>query len=95
MFNLNPNQRTIKNISIEDKTKSEHYGIILRKAERIAARVLDDGTAAYILYIHIALNSDKYNFAFSPAELEHSLGISKDRSRKAFKKLVDTGFLVQ
>ena len=94
-MNTNPNQRVITVVSAKGENNKEPFGIITRKAERIAARVLDDGTASYILYIHFALHQDRHTFAFSPATLKNELGISPDRSRTAFKKLVDSGYLIR
>lgn len=45
--------------------------------------------------MHFALHQDTYKFGFSPAALENELGISKDRCRKAFNKLVEAGYLVR
>lgn len=88
-YNTNPNQRII----IISKDLEEPYGIISRKAEQIAVHQLDDNTASYMLFIHFALNQDTHQFAFSPAVLQEELGISKDRCRTAFNKLVEKGYL--
>lgn len=88
-YNTNPNQRII----IISKDVEKPYGVISRKAEQIAVHQLDDNTASYMLFIHLALNQDTHQFAFSPAALQEELGISKDRCRTAFNKLVEKGYL--
>lgn len=90
----NPNQRMVTVIGEKKKEDEKTYGIITRKAEQIAIHILDDGTASFFLYVHFALHKDQYHFAFSPAALEKELGISKDRCRTAFNRLVKCGYLV-
>lgn len=91
----NPNQRIVTVVRAKKKGDRNNYSIITRQAARIAIRLLDDGTASFMLYVHFALHKDTYCFAFSPAALHKELGISKDRCRTAFAKLIDAGFLVQ
>ena len=55
---------------------------------------MDDGTAAFLLYVHFALHQDAHTFSFSPAALYRELNISKERCRTAFHRLIDAGFLV-
>ncbi len=90
-MNCYPNQR-ILTVKFE---LEKPFGAISRKAERIAVRKLDNGTAAYILFIHLSLNKNGHQLAFSPAAIEAELGISKDRCRKAFNVLVEKGYLKQ
>lgn len=47
-----------------------------------------------MLYFHFALNQNGKPLDFSPADLECRYGISRDRWRSAFSKLVDKGYLV-
>lgn len=82
-------------IGDKEKEDGKTYGTITRRAERIAAQQLNDNLTAYLLYIHFALHQNNYRFAFSPAALSKALGISKDRCRVAFNKLVERGFLVE
>lgn len=95
IFITNPNQRIVTVIGDKEKGDGRIYGTITRRAERIAARLLNDSLTAYLLYIHLALHQNNYVFAFSPAALQEELGISKDRCRAAFNKLVQRGFLVR
>lgn len=95
IFMTNPNQRIVTIVGDKKKGDGRIYGTITRRAEQIAVRLLDDHLTAYLLYIHFALNQNNFTFPFSPAALEKELGISKDRCRAAFNKLVERGFLVK
>lgn len=82
---------------IGDKKKEDGktYGTITRRAELVAVQQLSDNLTAYLLYVHFSLHQNNYKFAFSPAALHKELGISKDRCRTAFNKLIEHGFLVE
>lgn len=90
----NPNQRIVTVVGAKKSKDGKTYGTILRQAERVAVRLLDDGTAAFLLYVHFALHQDAHTFSFSPAALYRELNISKERCRTAFHRLIDAGFLV-
>lgn len=90
----NPNQRIVTVVGAKKSKDGKTYGTILRQAERVAIRFLDDGTAAFLLYVHFALHQDAHTFSFSPAALYRELNISKERCRTAFHRLIDAGFLV-
>ena len=90
----NPNQRIVTVVGAKKSKDGKTYGTILRQAERVAVRLLDDGTAAFLLYVHFALHQDAHTFSFSPAALHRELNISKERCRTAFHRLIDAGFLV-
>ena len=97
IFNLNivtsPNQYIIT-ISPKDKPKDEPYGLITRKAELIAGRLLNDRSASHILYYYFALNQDNYKFALSCSEVCRRYRISEKQYRAAIKKLKEAGYLV-
>lgn len=48
-----------------------------------------------MLFFHFALNQRGKPLDFSPADLEQRYGISRDRWRAAFSRLVQKGYLVQ
>ena len=85
----NPNQRIVTVVGAKKSKDGKTYGTILRQAERVAIRFLDDGTAAFLLYVHFALHQDAHTFSFSPAALYRELNISKERCRTAFHRLID------
>lgn len=90
----NPNQKII--IVASEKHDSKNiYGSISRKAESIAARLLNDGTASFMLYVHFALNQDEHRFALSPKALHEELGISEKQYRRAIAKLEKAEYLVR
>lgn len=91
----NPNQRTVTVVGAKKQGDGKAYGTITREAERVAVHILDDNTASYFLFVHFALHKDTHKFAFSPAALHRELGISTDRCRTAFRKLIESGYLVQ
>lgn len=90
----NPNQKIITIVS-EPHNESNKYGLISREAEYIAAHILNDGTASYILYVHFALHTNGYKFALSPVALRDELGLTEKQYRRAVKKLEQNGFLVK
>lgn len=93
------NQRTVTITSSSGRKENDidkPYGVITRKEELIAFRILDDkrNTTPIMLFIHLTLNQNGYKFDFSPAELQKLYGVSSDRWRNAFGTLVKKGYLV-
>lgn len=60
----------------------------------VAGNLLNDGTAAMILYCYFALNSNDYTFALSPTRLYDVLGLSERQYIKARDRLKEKGYLV-
>lgn len=93
-----PNQKIItvcNDMKDRDQKDEKTYGCITREAARLAAKKLNDGTAAYILYTHLALSQDGYTFALSPQAIFNELGITNNQYDRAIKKLKENGYLVQ
>ena len=89
-----PNQKIICCIP-EERKKNERYGNLSRKAEIISARLLNDGTASHIVFLHFALHKKDYKFELSKQDLENQLGISAKQYRKAITMLEQAGYLTQ
>lgn len=89
-----PNQKVIQCIP-EKRNDGEAYGSLSRKAETIAAHLLNDKTASHIIFLHLALNKSDYKFALSRQELENTLEISEKQYHTAIAKLEKAGYLEQ
>ncbi len=89
-----PNQKIICCIP-EERKKNDRYGNLSRKAEIISARLLNDGTASHIVFLHFALHKKDHKFELSKQDLENQLGISAKQYRKAITMLEQAGYLTQ
>lgn len=89
-----PNQLIIQCVP-EERKKNERYGSLSRKAEIVAARLLNDGSASHIVFLHFALHKKDHKFELSKKELEKYLGISEKQYRKAIDVLKEKGYMVQ
>ena len=78
-----PNQKVIEISPGNGREEGETYGIITRREEMTAAKLLNDKSASLMLYYHFALNQDGYEFALSPTEIQEKLGIIGNNERKA------------
>lgn len=87
-----PNQKVIEIIH-NDKHEEKPYGIITESEHIWAARLLNDKSAAHILYYYFALNQDGYTFALSPTAIENCYGITNKQYRKGIEKLQEVGYL--
>lgn len=82
-------------ITIAHRAKVEHpYMVISEREMMTAAKLLNDRTAAHILYYYLACNSNDYTFALSPSYIEEQIGITEKQYHKAKKKLKDAGYLI-
>ncbi len=88
------NQLVIE-ISPYDKHTEKPYGIITQREQIWAGRLLNDKTAAHILYYYMATNNSGYKFALSPAAIYNQYGITEKQYHTAIKKLKEVGYLVQ
>ena len=68
--------------------------VISEREMMTAAKLLNDGTAAHILYYYLACNSNDYSFALSPACIKEQIGITEKQYHNAKKKLKDAGYLI-
>lgn len=89
-----PNQ-LIVNCIPEERKRNERYGSLSRKAEIVAARLLNDGSASHIVYLHFALHKKDHKIELSKKELQNYLGISEKQYRFAIDALKAKGYLVQ
>lgn len=89
-----PNQLIVHCIP-EERKRNERYGSLSRKAEIVAARLLNDGSASHIVYLHFALHKKDHKFELSKKELQNYLGISEKQYRFAIDVLKEKGYLVQ
>lgn len=89
-----PNQLIIQCIP-EERKRNERYGSLSRKAEIVAARLLNDGSASHIVFLHFALHKKDHKYELSKKELEKYLGISEKQYRKAIDVLKEKGYMVQ
>ena len=87
-----PNQKVIE-ILENDKHNAKPYGIITETEQVWAARLLNDKSAAHILYYYFALNQDGYKFALSPTAIKNCYGITNKQYRKGIEKLQEVGYL--
>ena len=76
-----------------DKHNEKPYGIITESEQVWAARLLNDKSAAHILYYYFALNQDGYKFALSPTAIKNCYGITAKQYRKGIEKLQEVGYL--
>ena len=81
-----PNQIIVE-IGKQEKRKGEKYGIITDSERIWAGRLLNDKTAAHILYDYFASNACGYKFALSPTAIYSLYGISKKQYHAAIKKI--------
>lgn len=70
------------------------YGIFSKKEILVAANLLNDKPAAFMLYCYFAVNQGEYQFALSPAAIEEELGLSYRQYENARDKLKEMGYLV-
>lgn len=89
-----PNQLIIQCVP-EERQRNERYGSLSRKAEIVAARLLNDGSASHIVFLHFALHKKDHKFELSKKELKKYLGISEKQYRKAIDVLKEKGYMVQ
>ena len=89
-----PNQKVIKIIE-NDKHNEKPYAIITETEQVWAARLLNDKSAAHILYYYFAFNQDGYKFALSPTAIKNRYGITAKQYRKGIEKLQEVGYLTQ
>lgn len=89
-----PNQLIVHCIP-EERKRNDRYGSLSRKAEIVAARLLNDGSASHIVYLHFALHKKDHKFELSKKELQNYLGISEKQYRFAIDVLKEKGYLVQ
>lgn len=87
-----PNQRIVTIVPRQGKVE-EPYGVISKREATVAARLLNDKTAAHILYYYFAMNLDTFNFALSPTSIEKQLGVTDKQYRKAIERLREQGYL--
>ena len=60
----------------------------------MAANLLNDKPAAFMLYCYFAVNQGEYQFALSPAWIEEELGLSYGQYEHARNKLKEVGYLI-
>lgn len=89
-----PNQKVIHCVP-EERKKNDRYGSLSRKAEIVSARLLNDGSASHIVFLHFALHKKDHKFELSKQELENYLGISAKQYRKAIAVLEKAGYLTR
>lgn len=89
-----PNQLIIQCVP-EERKRNERYGSLSRKAEIVAARLLNDGSASHIVFLYFALHKKDHKFELSKKELKKYLGISEKQYRKAIDVLKEKGYMVQ
>ncbi len=89
-----PNQKIIYCVP-EERKKNDRYGSLSRKAEIVSARLLNDGSASHIVFLHFALHKRDHKFELSKQELENYLGISAKQYRKAITMLEKAGYLTR
>lgn len=82
-------------ISPYDKHTEKPYGIITQREQIWAGRLLNDKTAAHILYYYMATNNSGYTFALSPTAIYNQYGVTGKQYHTAIKKLKEVGYLVQ
>lgn len=87
IFTQHPNQLIVKT----DKKEWEGYLVIGLEEIREAAKALNDGELK--LYLYLAENKDKYEFALSPKDFIQKYGVSESTYRRAKRKLVELGYL--
>ncbi len=90
-----PNQKVIEISPGNGREEGETYGIITRREEMTAAKLLNDKSASLMLYYHFALNQDGYEFALSPTEIQEKLGITLKQYYKSIENLKRAGYLAQ
>lgn len=90
-----PNQKVIEISPGNGREEGETYGIITRREEMTAAKLLNDRSVSLMLYYHFALNQDGYEFALSPTEIQEKLGITLKQYYKSIENLKRAGYLVQ
>lgn len=60
----------------------------------MAANLLNDKPAAFMLYCYFSVNQGEYQFALSPAWIEEELGLSYGQYEHARNKLKEVGYLI-
>lgn len=88
-----PNQRIVSIVPRQGDVEYP-YGTISRRECTVAARLLNDKTAAHILYFYFAINRDTFNFALSPTSINRTLGLTEKQYRRGIERLKETGYLV-
>lgn len=92
MVNKVPNQREIT-VKKEVSDKKHKYSIHnLAALDEAAIRLQSD--AGFKLYMYIAKNQDKYNFALSRADFMRWSGFKDKAYKSAFAELEKEGYLV-
>ena len=58
----------------------------------VAAKELSP--SGFKLYLYLAKNQDKYNFAYSPKDFTLSYGVSESSAKRAKTELIEKGYII-
>ena len=90
-----PNQRkTTVNKEICDKNHP-YAAINLRALQQAMKDLIPVYPAAFELWVYLSKNQNGYTLEVSPEDMKKNFGISNDRYQKAWRILVDRGYIVE
>lgn len=94
MLDYIPNQKIIRvNREKVDKVASSGRLYLIAYQDNLLSAMKDLSHTAFKVYIYLLFNKDGYSVAYSPEYIRKQASICKETARKAFKELVEKGYI--
>ena len=96
MLDFIPNQKIIKiNREKVDKVSSNGRKYLIAYQDNLLSAMKDLSHTTFKVYIYLLFNKDNYSVAYSPEYIHKQANICKETARKAFRELIEKGYIDQ
>ena len=96
MLDFIPNQKVVKiNREKVDKGTGSGRNYLIAYQDNISAASIALSHTGFKVYIYLLFNKDQFRIAFSPEHIHQVMGICNESARRAFKELLEKGYIEQ
>lgn len=96
MLDFIPNQKIIKiNREKVDKVIGSGRLYLIAYQDNISSAMKNLSHTAFKVYIYLLFHKDQFSVAYSPEYIHKMSGICNESARRAFKELIEKGYIVQ
>ena len=96
MLDFIPNQKIIRvNREKVDKVASNGRLYLIAYQDNLFTAMKELSHTAFKVYIYLLFNKDGYSVAYSPEYIHKQANICKETARKAFRELIDKGYILE
>ena len=96
MLDFIPNQKIIRvNRERVDKVVSNGRNYLIAYQDNLLSAMKDLTHTTFKIYVYLIFHKDGYSIAYSPEYIHKQANVCKETARKAFKELIEKGYIIE